>query len=70
MEALRFEYFQGLLRLAEGVLGCLGLACAVVDSAESRLEPFRWGFALLVLALRELEALPGGRQLPVPGLLR
>ena len=40
------------------------------STAESRLEPFRWGFALLVLALRELEALPGGWQLPVPGRLR
>ena len=60
MEAFRFEHFQRLLCLAEGVLGCLGLACAMIDSAESRLEPLRRGFALLVLALRELEALPGG----------
>ena len=61
MEAFRFQHLQRLLRLAEGVPpGCLGLARAVVDSAESRLEPFRRGFALLVLALRELEALPGG----------
>ena len=69
MEALRFQYFQGLLRLAEGVPGCLGLARAVVDSAESRLEPFRQGLALLVLALRELEALPGCWELLVPGRL-
>ena len=69
MEAFRFQQLQRLLRLAEGVPGCLGLARAVVDSAESRLEPLRRRFALLVLALRELEALPGGRELLVPGRL-
>ena len=35
VEAFRFEHLQCLLRLAKGIPGCLGLACAVVDPAEN-----------------------------------
>ena len=41
----------------------------MVDPAERRLEPLCRGFAFLVLALCELEALPGSWELLVPGWL-
>ena len=69
MDALCSERFDCPLGFVEGILCCLGLTLAVVDSAECRLEPFRRGLALLVLALCQLEALPGCRELLVLGWL-
>ena len=69
VEALCFERLHCLLGFLAAILGCLGLSLAMVDPAESRLEPFRRGFALLVLALRLLETLSGCWELLVPGWL-